>query len=54
MIKSDIRPCPVCKEPIDVTDWPVKEVSSCELCGAAVFVDFDDVLTAVPWDQVEF
>jgi uncharacterized paraquat-inducible protein A len=52
--ETDIRPCPVCNEPIDVTEWSCKEANSCESCGVALFVDFDDTLMTVPWSQVEF
>lgn len=52
--KRDCWPCPVCREPVDVKDWAYKEASSCESCGSAIFMDFDDTLTTVAWNNVEF
>lgn len=51
---GDVRPCPICKEPIDVADWPVCEAEACQNCGAALYIDFGDELLATPWAKVEF
>lgn len=50
----DIRPCPVCGEPVDVTDWPAVEASACEGCGAALYLRYDDELTHISWEKVQF
>lgn len=53
-MSEDIRPCPVCREPVNVTEWPALEADSCESCGAALYITIADELTAIPWEKVEF
>lgn len=52
--ERDVRPCPSCNQPVDVTDWPSHEANSCEGCGAPLYINFDDTLVATTWDNVEF